>query len=148
MVNIDLNSKKTLIFDTTNTEKIKSANFAVQLSNNVIYTYPGEINVNANHVIISIPVLKEMIKTETEGICYLELQDQDDKYYRVSKDTISFTYGKIIEVNFNSSNQEISAQYKNVNEIVVDSKNLKLTPINYKIDEGQKPLRREVILSM
>jgi hypothetical protein len=149
MVKVDLNSKKTIVFDTTNTDKIVSANFVVQFTNNVIYTYPGTMDAKANTVTIDIPVLKELISKEIEGSCYLELQDDNERYYRVSKDTISFFYGSVIEVNFHPGEYEVDAKYRDKNEVVIDSKNLKLTPVKYKETEpGQKPLRREAILTL
>lgn len=148
MIKVDLNNKKTLVFDTTNTNKITSANFAIQLSNNVIYTYPGNINIESNTVTVEIPVLKDTISKEIEGSCYLELQDDNERYYRVSKNTISFVYGKVVEINFNPQEYEVEAKYRDKNEVVLDSKNLKLTPVSYRENNGDKPLRREIVLTM
>jgi hypothetical protein len=148
MVQIDLNCKKNLVFNTKSTEKLISANFIIQLPNNVIYTYPGKIDVSTNTVTVELPIMKDTIQKEVEGNSYLELQDQDERYYRFSKDTISFIFGAIVEVVFHSKDYTVDAQYKDVTEIILDSKNVKLTPVNYKSNEGQKPLRRETVLTM
>lgn len=146
MIKVDLKSKKTLVFDTTNTEQIKSASFAIQFPNNVIYTYPGIINVELGTVTVELPILKDLITKEIEGQCYLELQDEDYRYYRVAKDTISFFYGEVVQVNFHSKDYVVDATYRNRDEIVLDSKHLRLTPVGYK--EGVKPpTRREVTKS-
>jgi hypothetical protein len=143
MVKIDLKSKKTLVFDVKNIEKIKAANFTILLSNFVGYTYPGTINIPQETITVEIPVLKDIISKEIEGNCYLELQDDNERYYRVSKDTVSFFFGSVVEVKFHAEDYEIDAQYKERNEIVIDSKNIKLTPIDYRENKELKPLKRE-----
>lgn len=90
MITINLDLEKELKYGVSDPDKILSVNFVISFLNNVVYRFPGNINIESNEVVIKIKPLKDMIKNEISANCYVEVILKDGGYYKVEKNTIEF----------------------------------------------------------
>ena len=130
MIIIDINGTRNIEYKVSHPEKIKEVQLIVTLSNGVVFNYPGVINIEKEEVSITIPNQEKIIEKEIEGVCYLYIQDVDDRYYKVSDDTILFQFKKVVELSFHAD-YKIAAEHKEKPELVLDSSTVKLVPTKY-----------------
>ena len=143
MIIVNINDTTEIEYLLSNPDIIKNTQLVVQLSNGVIYTFPGTINIETSTSIIKIPNLDNIIKVEVEGKCYLEIQDVLERYYRIEHDTIIFQFKKVVNLEFHEE-FDINAKIKPKNEIILQQENIKITPVKVGIISKPPPRRREI----
>ena len=130
MIIIDINGSKNVEYKISNADKIKSVQLIVTLSNGVVFNYPGVVNVEREEVVVNIPNQEKIIEREVEGTCYLYIQDVQDRYYKLSEDTIQFQFKKVVGLEFHED-YKITADHQEKPELVLDNKTVRLVPTKY-----------------
>lgn len=120
---INLLKEKTIVYDVDTVENILEVNFVILLDQHVIYPFKGEVDKNNKTIIINLPPLKDIIKEETTGECYLEIQDINNRFYKIEKDKIEFKNIPVVALKFHKIDDQVpSASRREVDEIFLTGK--------------------------
>lgn len=130
MIIVDINGTKTVEYNISNVDKIKSVQLIVTLPNGVVFNYPGAIDLERQEVIVTIPNQEKIIGKEVQGECYLYVQDEQDRFYKLSEDIILFQFRKVVGLEFHED-YRITADHKEKPELVIDNNSVKLVPTKY-----------------
>jgi hypothetical protein len=116
MILINLLKEKTIIYDVETVELIKNANFVITLDSNKVYNYGGIISKTNKTITVSLPSLQNIAKDGESGTCYLEIQDINNRFYKIENDTIEFKSIPVITLQF-SEDPQPKVSKRNVDEI-------------------------------
>jgi hypothetical protein len=124
MIIVNLNEERILEYKVSGIEKIERVHLVVTFPNSVVYRFVGSIDKENEKVLVSLPVLKDIIKKEINTTCYLEVGNSE-KYYKIPVDDLSFKF-KVDEISVNilipDEVKSLEATYVKNEEIILDPK--------------------------
>jgi hypothetical protein len=132
MIQVFLGEEKLLKYKVNNIQKINKVNLVIVFPNNVIYKFAGYIELETESLCVKLPILKDVIKIPINVTCYLEVQDKEDKLYKIQTEPISFQLTPSVELKIDDKEVPLNATCLSKNEISLDPKSTVLKKINYK----------------
>jgi hypothetical protein len=143
MIIVDINNEKNLKYQISNISAVKSIEMIVELPNNVELKFPGVIDIPNDLVHVTLPILKKEIPDKILVNCYLEAEDMDGKFYRLSEDEILFQSSPVIQLKFHEAKPDLKISLNEQNEITLDTLPAKEKEVHY--ETAKKPPRRTEI---
>jgi len=130
MITVDLRRKRVLDFDIRkeDAKNIKSVDFVVSLPDSPDLQFKGHLRKDA--IRVELPVLNGKIEKGTEGICYLDVCDQNDVHRKVSRNEIVFEDGVSIQLKVGFPAQKLAPKvsFRERREAVIESEHMELRP--------------------
>ena len=90
MIDVNVNERKMLSFKFDDLGSVKHAKFSVITPNNILFTFPANIDNQQNKITVDLPVLSNIFRSEIISTCYLEMVDKKNKLLRNDKQLIHF----------------------------------------------------------
>lgn len=90
MIDVNVNERKKLDFTFDDLGSVKHAKFSVITPNNILFTFPANIDNQQNKIYVDLPVLSNIFRSEIISTCYLEMVDKKNKVLRNEKQLIHF----------------------------------------------------------
>lgn len=90
MIDVNVNERKKLDFTFDDLGSVKHAKFSVITPNNILFTFPTNIDNQQNKIYVDLPILSNIFRSEIISTCYLEMVDKKNKVLRNEKQLIHF----------------------------------------------------------
>ncbi len=90
MIDVNVNEQKRLDFDLNNLDTVKQAKLSVITPNNILFTFPANIDYQQNKIFVDLPVLKNIFRTEIVSNCHLETVDKTNRVLKSNHQKIRF----------------------------------------------------------
>ncbi len=90
MIDVNVNERKKLEFTFSDLSTVKHAKLSVITPNNILFTFPANIDYQQNKIFVDLPILSNIFKSDVVSICNLEMIDSKNKLLKSSKQQIRF----------------------------------------------------------
>jgi hypothetical protein len=113
MIEVDVNERKKLDFTFNDLSTIRYAKFSVITPNNILFTFPANIDHQQNKIFVDLPVLNNIFRSEVISTCNLEMVDKNNKVLKNKQQQIKF-HSNQIPSKENQSGVDVSLPFPSI----------------------------------
>jgi hypothetical protein len=95
MIDVNVNERKKLDFTFDNLGSIKYAKLSIITPNNILFTFPANIDHQQNKIFVDLPILSNIFRSEVISSCYIEMVDKRNTVLKSKKQQIKFHSNQI-----------------------------------------------------